>query len=455
MRKGSAVAVLVWMAMLSACSGEPGEQGATGEAQQASKTDAVTVPAGGWTAENSDPESLGWMQGFPPPEDRVIRFTDGRYFNFPQLRWTVCHFRQLMPTVAVRHGDSIRQLPLGELAPLASLGVQTLDGRELTFAEALAETFTDGFLVLHRGKVVFEHYDGCLDAQRPHGAMSMTKSMVGLLAEVLVARGELDDSRTMLSYIPELEGSAFADASVREVMDMTTALKYSEDYSDPDAEVWRHAGAGNPLPKPPGYDGPRFYYESVQEIKKQGEHGEAFAYKTVNTDALGWLLARVTGKPVESLFSDMVWAPMGAQQSAYFTVDSIGTAFAGGGLNLTLRDLARVGQLMLEQGRVGDQQVIPESAVRAIAQGGDPALFAKSVYGKKLTGWSYRGMWWHTHNDHRAYMARGVHGQALYIDPVAQMVIARFASHPNAANAAIDPVNLPLYEALGEHFKNR
>jgi CubicO group peptidase (beta-lactamase class C family) len=133
------------------------------------------------------------------------------------------------------------------------------------------------------------------------------------------------------------------------------------------------------------------------------------------------------------------------------SVDSIGTPFAGGGLNTSLRDLARFGEMVRNEGRYNGIQILPAEVVADIRHGGDRAKFAKAGY-SLLKGWSYRNMWWVTHNDHGAFMARGVHGQALYIDPKAEMVIARFASHPIAANAANDPTSLPAYEAVAKHL---
>lgn len=246
----------------------------------------------------SDPAKLGWMVGAPPPPDRIVRFEDGSYWNFPALRWSVSNFRQLMPTVNTSRGlaapvplpralrtdiDAIRFTPIGA-------------SKAMTWKESLAANYTDGIVVLHRGRIVYERYSGVLKADGQHGAMSVTKSVIGTLGATLVAEGRLDAGKRVVEYIPELAQSAFGNATLRQILDMTTALKYSEDYADPEAEVWAHAQAGNPLPKPKDYTGPRNYYESLQRIQAQGQHGTAFAYKTVNTDVLGWIIARVTGR---------------------------------------------------------------------------------------------------------------------------------------------------------------
>jgi len=402
----------------------------------------------------SNPVTMGWMQGFPPAADKTIRFTNPDYFAFPKLRWTVCHFRELMPSVAVRNGnDGISPLPADPDAGIDTVEFTPLGGGDpMTWDAAFNANYTDGLLVMHKGRVVYERYDGCLDADTLHGAMSVTKSLTGLMAEVLVAEGKLDETVPMVEIIPELAGSAFADATVAQVLEMTTALDYSEDYSDPDAEVWTYAEAGSPLPKPEGYTGPRSYFEYLQTVQKNDDgHGDAFGYKTVNADAAGWLVARTAGVSASDYLSNRIWSKIGTEREAFYTVDSLGTPFAGGGFNATLRDMARLGQLVLQQGEWNGEQIIPVAAIDRIRQGGNKDAFAKAGY-DLLPGWSYRGMWWVSHDDHGAFAARGVHGQTLWIDPTAQMVIVRFASNPVAGNATSDPTSLPAYRAVADYL---
>jgi CubicO group peptidase (beta-lactamase class C family) len=150
--------------------------------------------------------------------------------------------------------------------------------------------------------------------------------------------------------------------------------------------------------------------------------------------------------------SATVWQHLGAEQDAYYTNDSTGVCFAGGGLNTGLRDLARFGEVMRCEGvSSSGHQIVPASVVNDIRAGADRAHFQQAGL-VTLGGWSYRNMWWVSHNAHGAYMARGIHGQALYIDPTANMVIARYASHPLASNIHLDPCSLPAYHALAQHL---
>ena len=404
-------------------------------------------------ARASDPVTMGWMVGAPPPPDKVIRFSDSSWFQFPQTRWSFSNIRQLMPTRVVSRGEGpVTTLPRAERTDIDALTFQPI-GRtdQMTWAQSLAANYTDGILILHRGRNVYERYFGALTADRQHLAMSVTKSFVATVAATLITERALDDKATVASYLPELRDAGVGDATIRQLLDMTTGLDYSEDYADPKSPVWDLTRAGGFLARPADYQGPESFFDYLKTVKKARPHGETFAYKTVNTDTLGAVLKRVTGRPLSELLRERIFSRLGAEHDAFFTVDPTGAEFAGGGLNLTLRDLARFGELMRLEGRYNGQQIVPKAVVDDIRRGGDRALFAQAGY-KTLPGWSYRSMWWVSHNPHGAFTARGIHGQGIYIDPVAEMVIVRFASHPLAANANYDATSLPAYDAVARHL---
>jgi hypothetical protein len=167
---------------------------------------------------------------------------------------------------------------------------------------------------------------------------------------------------------------------------------------------------------------------------------------------VGWLICRATGEPAGDVFSSRIWQKLGAEQDAYIAVDSAGNEFAGGGFNAALRDMARFGEMMRLDGRFNGHQIVPKAVVDDIRGNGSTEAFAVGGGFPTLPGWAYRAMWWVTNNEHGAYAARGIHGQAIYVDPKAEMVIARFASHPLAANPNFDPTTLPAFHALAKHL---
>lgn len=408
-------------------------------------------------AEQSDPTKLGWMNGFPPPKDKIISAVDGSFFRFPALRYSVCHMRQFMPTTVVKAAkteqyifkerydiniDKISFIPLNSSEPMS-------------WKESLSENYTDGILILHKGKIVYEKYFGGLKPDGVHAAMSVSKTFTGTLGALLVEEGMLDENKTGADYVPELNGSAFGDATIRQILDMTTGLSYSEDYSDPKAEIWAFSAAGNPFSKPISSNAPSNYYAYLETVQKQGEHGNVFAYKTINTDVLGWIISRVTGKTIPELLSERFWKPLGTHIDGYYQIDGAGIAFAGGGFSANMRDMAMFGEMIRKKGKFNRKQILPVEVIEDIMNGGSQESFNKSVYANTLKNWSYRNMWWKTNNEHGAFAARGVHGQTIYIDPKAEMVIVRFASHPEAKNSKIDPTSLPAYQEVAEYLMKK
>lgn len=408
-----------------------------------------------WNAQNSDPVARGVMAGFPPAEDKLVQ-SEGNLSgsSFPQTRWAFSHQRELKSTVNIRRGAGAASvLPKKLRDDIDAVAFTTMEGEQTTWGQSMDALFTDGVVMLHRGAVVYESYRGALLPELPHIAFSMTKSFVGLIAATLAHEGALDVAAPVAKYVPELAASAFGDATVRQVMDMTVGVKYSENYVDPEAEVRTYgiaAGYGKP---PEGYDGPRSIVEFLSTLRKQGEHGAAFAYKTCNTEVLAWVMQRVTGKAMAQLISERIWQKMGMDEDAHIIVDPLGMAACGGGMNLSLRDLARVGEMMRNRGAFNGHQIVPAAVVDEIAGGARKEDFAKAGY-TTMPGWSYRTQWWVSHDDLGAYTARGIHGQVCWIAPKAELVIARFASHPVAANgnSILDKVSLPAYAAVAGYL---
>ena len=409
-------------------------------------------------AEESNPNKLGWMQGFPPPQDKILSAKTGSFFDFPGLRYSVNHMREFFPSRKVGSAKydyhSFRTKIDDKIDEVTFTPWET--NSTMTWKESLDANYTDGIIILHKGKIVYETYPAGLTPDGIHAAMSVSKSFTGTLAAILIAEGQIDPNKYVSYYVPELTDSAFGDATIQEVLDMTTSLDYTEDYTDPNAGVWKYAESGNPF-RPDNYSGPYDYYDYLMTLKKKPgqEHGEMFEYKTVNTEVMGWVVSKVTNKSITELISEKIWVPMGAMYDGYYLVDPAGIAYAGGGFSLNLKDMAVFGEMLRNKGKLGRYEVLSKDAVEDISKGGNPELFAKGGEYPLLKGWSYHNFWWMTNNDHNAFMARGVHGQAIYIDPVAEMVIVRFASNPLSSNKYIDPVSIPAYEAVAKYLMEK
>lgn len=400
------------------------------------------------SAAQSDPNALRLMQGSPIPADKQVRWDTGSMWVFPNTRWTFSHMRELVPTVGIRRGSVVRPLPRAERADLDGVRFTTMDGRPMSWRESLDANYTDGIVVLHRGRIVYERYLGALDATGQHNSFSVTKSFVGTLAETLIAEGSLDPGRTVASYVPELAGSGFGNATVRDVMDMRTSLAYDEAYAGMGAtmsDMTRMMIAAGWSPKPASYTGPDGDHAFAASLAAKGAHGGDFVYATPNTAVLGWVLEHITGKSIAAQIQERYWSKLGMEQDAAMTVDRHGTAMAGGGLLASLRDLARFGEMIRRGGRWNGRQIVPPAAVQAIMRGGSAQAFANAKY-PGMEGGSYASQWWRRAGGQ--VLAVGIHGQGIYIDPKAELVIARFGSHPTATNRGINPVTIPAYDAL-------
>jgi CubicO group peptidase (beta-lactamase class C family) len=393
--------------------------------------------------------------GVMAQNDLIKSVIDGSFFNFPQIRESVCDMRMFFPTKGVKPAEYNRyDFKTKYDESIAKVMFETLNGELISFEESLDLAKADGIIVLHKGKIVFERYYGFLEPDGTHAVMSVSKTLTGTLGAVLVAEGILDENKKVSYYVEELSGSAFGSATIRELLDMTTALDYDENYNNPNSRIWEFSQAGTPYPKPEDYTGAKSYREFLQTVKQNGKHGQKFAYKTINTDALAWVITKVCDKPLADLISERFFKPMGAHIEGYYQLDATGTEFAGGGFNAALRDLAAFGEMIRNDGFFNGKQIIPQGLMRDIIENSNANKFDKDSY-PLLKGWAYRNMWWVMKNSDQAFCARGVHGQVIYINPVAETVIVRLASHPEASNSVNDPFSLPAYQAVADYLKTK
>lgn len=377
--------------------------------------------------EATDPVQLELMKGFPPAQDKTVRLSS--VLRFPNGRWAFHHMRELGPTAQVWRGDEKPSVLRQTLLDLGSIGFEDDKGGKTSLADWQRATFTDGLLVLHKGRIVYQkHYSG-MAAHQPHSLWSMSKSFTGLLATMLIKEGTVDPNALVTKYLPELKDSAWADATVQQTLDMTTAVAYSENFRDPNSGIFQYLHAAGLLPAPPAYTGPRTIPDLLVTIKKEGEHGTGFKYKTVDTEVMGWLLQRVTGKSYAALLSERIWSRIGAQDDAYVWADPIGTQITSVGFSATLRDLARVGETMRLGGRFNGRQVVAESVIAEIRKGGDSEKFKANGQAMRA-GYSYHNQWWVPHDRDGTFEMKGLNGQHMHINPAAELVIVKLSSHP-------------------------
>ena len=390
-----------------------------------------------------DPAQL--MQGFPPPPEYRIHI--GNWQANPQKIWSFQHTRELFPTRRLAPRGPVRALPRAPLA-LDQLQVGTPDAPQ-TWPQMLAATHTDAVLVLHRGRIVDERYFNGMKPESAHLMFSATKSMVGLMGATLVAEGKLDANARVATLLPELAGSAWADATVRQVLDMTDGVRFSENYTDPKADIYAYVGAMGWAPQYNNPANPTGILGMVGTLKGLHDEprGSAFRYRSPATDVAAWLAARAAGQSLTDWLQQRLWSRLGMEHEGNVMLDPQGTEVAFAGMSTSLRDLGRIGQMLLRRGRVGDAQVIPAAVVDELIRGGDTRAFEAAQMPHRK-GWSYRSQWWVNPQAPRSFAAMGAYGQRLYIYPEHKVVIAIFGSHPLPVAAQVDEPHRRAFAAL-------
>jgi CubicO group peptidase (beta-lactamase class C family) len=351
----------------------------------------------------------------------------------PWNRWTFQRVREFMPTAGVRRGPGpVSPLPESPL-PLHSHSFDDGTGR-MSIGEFLESSHTDGFIVLRRGSVVMEYYANGMRRESLHLSQSVGKSVVGSVAGILACDGRLDCDALVTHYLPELSATAWSGAKVQHVLDMTTGTACDETYTATDSDVARmDAASGWKERRDPAW--PRCRWDLVLAVKsREREHGALFAYRSIETDVLGFVLQRASGLSLAELVGRELWQTMGAEEDACFTVDPAGFACGCGGFNATLRDYARFASLWANAGVIAGRQVLPERWITQTRAGNHDAF--QGSYRDVLPQGAYHNQMWVEDPARRALLARGVFGQLIYMDPESGFAAVKLSSWPDFVNPA-------------------
>ena len=355
------------------------------------------------------------------------------------MRWQLLNpevnaftFRNTQDVFAFRTVEApadARPLPQG--AALA-MPAAVIDGAEGDYAAWADRTFTNAFLVLKNGEVVFEDYRNRMTAETPHIAFSMTKTITAMLVGQALDRGEIDSLDDLASkYVPSLEGGAYGRATLRNILEMRSGADIEERYdfgANPSlaAQIHERAIIRNE----------RRFADVAVGLGSRSEPGAVFNYATLDTAVLGWVLEEATGARIEDLTQERLWQPLGAEHDAHFLADGpvgTGRALNGMGFNATLRDFARLGQLMLDDGMAGDTRVLPEGWVAqmtAMKPTGIAAGAGMPGYGLQI---------WQVDAEPGAYAAVGLAGQMIYVHPSTNTVIVKLSHFPPVEPAWLMP----------------
>jgi CubicO group peptidase (beta-lactamase class C family) len=370
----------------------------------------------------------------PPPFSPGARVTLANWQDPPFNRWAFQHVRELIPTARIPRSDGPAwRLPRAE-RDLSGIRF-TSEGGEMTVADLLAQTCTDGFCVLHRGRIVTEQYFNAMAPDTPHLLMSVSKSVTAAVAGALAGRGQLDVAAQVTAIVPELAGTSFEGATVQHLLDMRAGTAFNEDYADIRADVRTYERVY--LWRPPGADPvPEDAIAYFATLHNDGPHGGPFRYRSILTDVLAWVIERAAGARLHELIAAGLWQPMGAEFDAEITLDAHGNPMADGGICATLRDAARFGELFLRRGRRGRRQVVPAAWVDDTIRGAPDGAEAFSAvdYPGYPAGAHYRNCWWIRDPGLPFYHASGINGQHVFVHVPSRTVVVKMSTWPAALN---------------------
>lgn len=385
------------------------------------------------------PVSEGQEKNHPYNNVEVVSATTTTNWLRPPFKyWAIKNVNKLFEVGTIAKGTEVNQL---ESTPISfdDVMIEQFDGKMYNFEDHLDSNRTDGFLILHKGNIIYEKYFENMTETSTHNWFSMSKSLIGLTVDVLAAEGKIDLSQSTLHYLPELKGSAWEGTTVEMVMDMLIGIQYNEQYDNPKSDAFKFAKVSEfvNVPGPPSeFDS---VYDYMKTVQKGRNHDELFHYVSLNTEILGMIIRVVTGQQPSEVISDKIWSKMGAEQSAFIARNSKGYELVSAAVNSNLRDAGRLGQLVLDSGQVNGKQIIPKSVFGTIKKGGSIEKFADSKRGKVFKKFSYAHQWWHTDKD--AFFAKGLFGQWIYVDQPTETVIVKLTTADIPTSTEYDWIN--------------
>ncbi|MBO3762130.1 serine hydrolase [Ciceribacter sp. L1K22] len=363
----------------------------------------------------------------------------------PYSRWSFHNVEEIVPTARI--ACSVETPETEVVSDLLDQPMDTGLDTAATPRAFLEYAHTDGFVLMKSGNIVSEYYAPHSGAEKNHIIFSISKSMTALIFGILEADGVLDADKPVVHYLPEAAGSAYGDCTCRDVLDMRVSLDFEESYLNVDGHYGRYRRAMLWNPPLPGQPVDTMVGLLTSLKKGDGPHGGPFHYQSPNSDLLGIIIERSSGRRIADLVSERLWKPMGALGHASITVDAIGTARTAGGMSMRARDLARVGEMLRMNGVADGNQVIPTAWVADMRTAGSHQAW---VDGDEtfLPEGRYRSQWYQSGLEDGAFCAIGIHGQWLYVDPSTETVVVKLSSQPNPLDDELKQDNFAFFRAL-------
>jgi CubicO group peptidase (beta-lactamase class C family) len=364
---------------------------------------AVVVVAGTAAWFSLDKETRGLLKAIPTNRDVLFWSQSQRDAAFRALD----RLPVLAKARAIPAGGTPRPLPPGPPLPKMSVDVDAF----------MASQRNAALIVVHDGKVRLERYGLDFDAAGRWTSFSVAKSITSTLVGAAIADGHIKSMDDKVSvYIPQMKGSAYDDVSLRQLLTMTSGIRWNEDYGDPNSDVARF---NNHQPE----EGVEALVSYLRKLPREVPAGKRWLYSTGETNLVGILVAQAVGRPLSDYLSEKIWRPAGMEQSATWILSRTGREISGCCIQAATRDYARFGLFILDGARVNGAGIVPEGWLAE-------ATTERVGIGQPGRGYGYQ--WW-TFAD-GSFSARGIFGQGIFIDPKRKLVIASNANWAGGAS---------------------
>lgn len=364
----------------------------------------------------------------------------------PHNRWSFQNIAAFLPTAEIAPAARQSDLPISATS-LQDLVIE-MGGVPVLLTTYLEQRYVDGYIILHDGAVAFERYFNDMTAQTPHLLQSVSKSITAIALGRLIEDGRADREAKVTQYLPELAQTAWRDVSLGQVMDMRSGVAYTEDYDRPDSDMGITDFACGWKPLPPGIapgSWPTSVFGQILTLTRRNDP-PSFHYASIETEVLGLVIERITGMTLAQTISTYVWQPIGAEHAASITLDRKGGGLASGGISCTLRDLARFGLAILNDGKVAGEQALPAGFIHDLKSGGRTPL--SDDYRSVFPNSGYRSQFWVEDVGQDTLFCLGIFGQMVHIAPKSKLVIVQMSSQPTPLDPARISTQLGLVEQI-------
>jgi CubicO group peptidase (beta-lactamase class C family) len=385
------------------------------------------------------------MDGFPPSRESLV--TGANYREHPFSQWSFRNMGATSNVLMIPRAGAVHLFKEAIDLTVAKFITKDIDGNQKSFETIFEDNYADGVIVIKNNSVLYEKYWNGLSRDFQHTWFSVSKSLASSAFGILADQKKIDLTASPAKYIPELKGSAFDRVTIQDVLNMSTALGFQETYTDTSSFFLKYYSAAANTP------GARDLHADPKTTEVLGVYdflvkrayandslapGVKFEYSSANADVISWLISRLSGQAYHDFVRENIWSRLGAEHDAFITADRAYTGIATAGVNTTLRDMALFAQMILNRGTIDGKQIIPKLWVDEtlkLTQGDKDRYQRNDVYVKAKMPWvAYKNYWWILDELKGEYAGVGIHGQVIYLNRSANLLVAYFSSQPQASS---------------------